>query len=270
MRDEKKKQRALKRKFLESTSADGKNLRGFPSWFRTKIVPEKMSHRFESVFRTNCRKKAEASKQSLMDKNADPTESEGIWGTSFSKKVPESKVEVKKTPAAPMQYKFGFEFLLNYYKKGQTFYSEENQRFIAKILHTTESPECVVSHEVQKGPKKGSFVFHRIFFNKNLVITSTGTSHKFLCPPTLGRHAVQTAKINSKWRSNVVHTPKIQGTVVNCPFLMSSPKTIPKYQRIQELFNANTVAAFKQKAFEEAEFNRLMDTVENVEKFLKY
>lgn len=189
-------------------------------WFRTNmlhktnVTPQKMHYRLGSAFRSNCRKQAEVYKQSSMDENADPykffglksicteckknleecncdyddidyygdydcdDDYQGTWGTFVLKKVPEPKIEVKKTPTVSKQYEFGFEFILKG-EKCSTIYSPKNQYLLSKAWK--DGYNCFpIHHEVQKGPKKGTIVLHKVDFNSKKVMTTTGITHTLL------------------------------------------------------------------------------------------
>lgn len=219
VRAEKQKQRTLKRTLLSSTPVDEKNALGpkdLPSlWFRTNMlhnpnVPvQKAWNQMGQAFRTNCMKDAITLKELRLNKTegADPYD---FWGLeSLCSKCNESqcycdyyndymesyygfnddeyndirsepKVEpkVKKTPPAPKQYEFGFEFILNG-EKCSTTYSSKNQ-FLLMRAWNEGYYWYPISHEIQKGPKKGTTVLHTVNFSSKDVMTQTGVYHKLL------------------------------------------------------------------------------------------
>jgi len=129
-----------------------------------------------------------------MDENADPYEFFGIpeqeydydydydevvgFYRLYDLEKSYSKVEVKKTPTAPKQYEFGFEFILKG-EKCSTTYSPKNQLLLSKAWK--DGHHCFsILHEVQKGPKKGTTVLHLVDFNFKKVMTTNGITHSLL------------------------------------------------------------------------------------------
>ena len=185
-------------------------------WFRTnrlhdpKVPAQKAWYQLGQAFRANCMKDAITLKEHRLNKieGADPYD---FWRLeSLCTKCKESQCycdydmesyveahanddlfreynvipirsepkiapKVKKTPK---QFEFAFEFKLNG-EKCSTTYSPKNQYLLMRAWKDGDY-WCAISHEVQKGPNKGTQVLHKVFFDSDKVQTQTGAIHKLL------------------------------------------------------------------------------------------
>jgi hypothetical protein len=80
---------------------------------------------------------------------------------------------------------FGFEYILNG-KLNRTYYSNENQKRLAEFT----GRELDIFHEIQKGPKKGTMVKHRVNLN-TLKVTNleNHVEHHLLVPEAMWQKA---------------------------------------------------------------------------------
>jgi len=107
---------------------------------------------------------------------------------------PDPQPQHQSDPQPLSDNSFGFEYILNG-KLNRTYYSNENQKRLAEFT----GRELDIFHEIQKGPKKGIMVKHRVNL-KTLKVTNleNHAEHDLLVPEAMWQEAQERFQIMSE------------------------------------------------------------------------